>query len=125
MKVRQSLMMFTPSGRSFLAVADWRSRARCRSESADAFYPPENEKGNARRLRVLRAKQICQSCPVLEPCRRYAIDTEEPHGIWGATTPEDREQLMPARNARYYSAAEACGGNTNMNINTTAIKGLS
>jgi WhiB family redox-sensing transcriptional regulator len=77
-----------------LAAAEWRLRARCKGESADTFYPPDQERPSARRHRELFAKRICLSCPVLEPCRRYAVETREPHGVWGATTPRDRERLL-------------------------------
>jgi WhiB family redox-sensing transcriptional regulator len=87
--------MVTSTGRSVLAAADWQLRARCKDQSGEPFYPPDQEKASARRRRELRAKQICLACPVLEPCRRYAIDAREPHGIWGATTPRDRERLVP------------------------------
>jgi WhiB family transcriptional regulator, redox-sensing transcriptional regulator len=82
------------SGRSALAETAWHLQARCKGKSADTFYPPDREKARVRRARELQAKQICLSCPVLEACRRYAVDTHEPHGVWGATTPKDREELL-------------------------------
>jgi WhiB family redox-sensing transcriptional regulator len=72
---------------------DWHALASCRGESTETFYPPDRARGNARRLSERRAKQICESCPVLLPCRRYAVDAQEPHGIWGGTTPEERGLL--------------------------------
>ena len=77
-----------------LEAAEWRLRARCKDVSADQFYPPEKERRSARRQREIQAKQICLGCPVLEPCRRYAVESQEPHGVWGATTPRDRERLL-------------------------------
>lgn len=76
-----------------LAAAEWQLRARCK-DAGESFYPPDKENSSARRRRELPAKQICRSCLVLEPCRRYAIDSREPDGIWGATTPRDRERLI-------------------------------
>jgi WhiB family redox-sensing transcriptional regulator len=86
-------------GRWTLAAAEWRLRARCKGESADTFYPPDKERPRARRERELHAKQICLACPVLEACRRHAVDTREPHGVWGATTPRDRERLLSGSDA--------------------------
>jgi WhiB family redox-sensing transcriptional regulator len=77
-------------GHRTLVTAEWRLLARCKGESADTFYPPDKERPSARRRRELHAKQICLGCPVLEPCRRYALETAEPHGVWGGTTPRDR-----------------------------------
>lgn len=54
----------------------------------------ESARGNTRRLNERPAKQVREPCPVLVPCRRYAVDTQEPHGIWGGTTPEERAELV-------------------------------
>ena len=32
---------------------------------------------------INRAKEICQGCPLLEPCLRGAIIRREPTGVWG------------------------------------------
>lgn len=72
---------------------DWYLRARCRGEPPEIFFPPDNERGTRRLRREENAKRICQSCPVLERCRAYAIDAPEPYGIWGATTPFERRRL--------------------------------
>lgn len=36
-----------------------------------------------------RAKEICNSCPVLESCRRDTLG--EPHGVWGGRDPLERQ----------------------------------
>lgn len=72
----------------------WQTHARCRDVSTDTFYPPDRARGRARVLNDRPAKQICESCAVLVPCRRYALDTREPHGIWGGTTPQERDELL-------------------------------
>ena len=82
------------SDRWALEVSEWRLRARCRTEAAESFYPPDREKCGARLEREWLAKQICLSCPVMEQCRSHAIETAEPHGVWGATTPRERERLQ-------------------------------
>lgn len=74
--------------------SEWRLSARCRGEAAETFYPPDREKPAARRRRELQAKQICLSCPVLQQCRRVAIASREPHGVWGATTPRERAKMV-------------------------------
>lgn len=74
------------------SASEWRLRARCRGLPPDTFYPPDKERRSARRERELRAKKICLTCPVVEQCRRHALDTQEPHGVWGATTPLERER---------------------------------
>ncbi|MCV7424045.1 WhiB family transcriptional regulator [Mycobacterium yunnanensis] len=81
-----------PSG-SALARGEWRVKARCRTVAEEVFYPPERETRRARRERETVARQICWTCPVQVPCRRFAVATQEPHGVWGGTTPLDRRRL--------------------------------
>mgnify|MGYP001478869992 CR=1 FL=1 len=38
------------------------------------------------------ALAVCESCPVASLCLEYAIDAE-PFGVWGGTTPEDRDSM--------------------------------
>lgn len=39
------------------------------------------------------AKGRCQTCPHLEACRQWAIDTNQEHGIWGGTTAGQRKKI--------------------------------
>lgn len=36
------------------------------------------------------AEKLCAGCPLLEQCREYAMEAQEPYGIWGGTRPKDR-----------------------------------
>lgn len=36
------------------------------------------------------AEKLCAGCPLLEMCRDYAMEAQEPYGIWGGTRPKDR-----------------------------------
>jgi WhiB family redox-sensing transcriptional regulator len=76
MSARPAMRSFTPETRSAFSDGGWQLRARCRGASTDMFYPPENTRGNTRRLNERPAKQVCESCPVLVPCRRYAVDAQ-------------------------------------------------
>jgi hypothetical protein len=89
MSARPAMRISTPETRSAFSEGGWQLRASCRGASPDMFYPPENARGNTRRVNERPAKQVCESCPVLVPCRRYAVDAQEPHGIWGGTTPRN------------------------------------
>jgi WhiB family redox-sensing transcriptional regulator len=42
----------------------------------------------------MRAKAICNVCPVQEPCAEYALAISEPYGIWGGTSEQDRKALV-------------------------------
>ncbi len=39
----------------------------------------------------------CFGCPVLEPCREWALEHDEPWGIWGGLTPAARQQIRRGR----------------------------
>ena len=68
----------------------WRFQAACRILSSEAFFPPEDEPGRARKSRLRQAKMICQICPVIEQCREYALGTADLQGVWGGLSEEER-----------------------------------
>ena len=47
----------------------------------------------------MRAKAICEQCPVREPCLPYALKIREPHGIWGGLNEVERKQLLAQQGA--------------------------
>ena len=65
----------------------WQDDARCRGAGNDPFFLG---KGGSSK----KAKDICEPCKVKVECRAYAIEYEE-FGIWGGTTQDDREALVP------------------------------
>ncbi|WP_083885354.1 WhiB family transcriptional regulator [Nocardia thailandica] len=79
---------------------DWQLRARCRDMDSDTFFPGHDDRLDSIHIQVLDAKQICLGCPVLDACRDYALDAEEPHGIWGGMTAQERAALRGRRWAR-------------------------
>lgn len=42
--------------------------------------------------RAAHAKTLCRRCPRLDDCATWATETQQLHGIWGATTPADRQR---------------------------------
>jgi WhiB family transcriptional regulator, redox-sensing transcriptional regulator len=72
---------------------DWQLRGSCQGLNSSIFFHPDGERGSARSRRADRAKAICQRCPVLEQCRRYALTAREPYGVWGGLTEEERRDL--------------------------------
>lgn len=79
---------------------EWQLDGACRGEDAELFYHPDGERGRARLRREQRAKEICQSCPVIEPCRRHALECAEPYGIWGGLTENERRMILKRRTYR-------------------------
>lgn len=76
----------------------WQTRAACRGPQAVVFYPPSTfERKEERRRREARAKDICRTCPVRQPCLDYALSIREPHGIWGGLNEAERRTLLEER----------------------------
>ena len=86
--------MTTSTGRA----ADWRADGACAHADSDLFFPV-SMRGPAL-TQVARAKAICAGCPVSEQCLSFALEHEPGHGIWGGTTPEERQQVRPQRVVR-------------------------
>lgn len=73
----------------------WQLRAACRGPQAAVFFPPSHfERKDEKLEREARAKDICASCAVREPCLGYALSIREPHGIWGGLNEVERRSLL-------------------------------
>jgi WhiB family redox-sensing transcriptional regulator len=60
------------------------------------FFPPSQaERKEDKDAREERAKAICRTCPVREPCLEYALRIREAHGIWGGLNEIERKSLRP------------------------------
>lgn len=46
------------------------------------------------------ALRICRACPELYACKEFAISNRIQHGIWGATSPTERQSTMRRRQRR-------------------------
>ncbi|MDQ0379894.1 WhiB family transcriptional regulator [Amycolatopsis thermophila] len=71
---------------------DWRTRAACRDEDPELFFPVSEMGPGARQ--VARAKAVCASCPVRAECLAYALDAGLDNGIFGGTTERERRSLI-------------------------------
>ncbi len=80
--------------RPLLSSFEWQVRGKCRTIDPDQFFPSDAERGRARATRVERAKALCSVCPVIQECLQHAMSVREPYGVWGGTTPDERNQLM-------------------------------
>jgi WhiB family redox-sensing transcriptional regulator len=77
----------------------WAKRALCAQADPDAWFP-----GNGHRELTQLAKRICARCPVRAQCLEYALSVADTWGgiatgIWGGTTPQERDQLRQQRKA--------------------------
>lgn len=81
--------------------ASWVDRASCREPGVDPeLFFPVSESGPAA-AQIAAARAVCARCPVAASCRDWALRTAEPAGIWGGTTPLERQLLrsQPADSA--------------------------
>ena len=37
---------------------------------------------------------MCQTCPVVEQCRRHALAVHEPYGVWGGLSEAERDEII-------------------------------
>ena len=76
----------------------WQIRAACRGPQAAVFFPPAAfERKDEKLAREARAKEICRTCPVRQPCLDYAVEIREPHGIWGGLNELERKAVLARR----------------------------
>jgi WhiB family redox-sensing transcriptional regulator len=73
---------------------DWQYQGACRTLPSEMFFHPDGERGPRRRNRENVAKAICATCPVLIQCREHALAVQEPYGIWGGLSEEDRLAII-------------------------------
>jgi WhiB family transcriptional regulator, redox-sensing transcriptional regulator len=87
-----------------LIEGNWRTLAACLSGDPDLFFPVSSAGRSLEQ--VAEAKAVCACCLVRRRCLAFALRTRQEHGVWGGLTPEEREQMHPARTA----AAPAANG---------------
>ncbi|MEE1740519.1 WhiB family transcriptional regulator [Streptomyces sp. BE147] len=72
-------------------MENWRMDAACREEDPDLFFPIGST-GPAL-VQTAEAKAVCASCPVREPCLRWALDNGQDSGVWGGLGEDERRAL--------------------------------
>lgn len=76
----------------------WQSEAGCRGSDANLFFSPTHvETKDERTARESRAKSICAECSVRRDCLAFALETREPHGIWGGLNEIERRHAVERR----------------------------
>jgi len=74
----------------------WMSRAACKGEDPEMFFPRYGEA----EPRHGEAVQICAGCPVWKECRQWAFDTDDRFGVLGGLTPNQRARIRNREKAR-------------------------
>ena len=78
-------------------ILEWQERAACRDYDNLLFFGEEGESELERQARETRAKAVCSTCPVREPCLEFAMETNQKYGIWGGLTDKERASLKRRR----------------------------
>lgn len=71
--------------------SDWRTQAACRDKDPELFFPVGNT--GAALKQIEEAKAVCRTCPVIDQCLKWALDTNQDSGIWGGLTEDERRAL--------------------------------
>ncbi|MDP9846279.1 WhiB family transcriptional regulator [Streptosporangium lutulentum] len=73
----------------------WTARGACLDSDPDLFFPLTWDEQPAQHSAL--ARRICLACPVRLPCLAWAVETGEPDGMWGGTTPTERRRIRSTR----------------------------
>jgi WhiB family redox-sensing transcriptional regulator len=68
--------------------------AKCIGENVDNFV--SDEKGHRKKLVEFAAKQFCKTCPLITPCREFAV-AHNTKGVWGGMNEEERKNFRDVR----------------------------
>ncbi|MGW9594685.1 sigma-70 family RNA polymerase sigma factor [Streptomyces chartreusis] len=80
-------------------ACDWQLEAVCRYDANDAHgYERLSAMFWATSLTDASAvRSLCQTCSVRLDCASHALELEEPYGIWGGLTEQERRHLLRTR----------------------------
>jgi WhiB family redox-sensing transcriptional regulator len=68
----------------------WQSQGECNGVDQSIMFPEQGQ-SNA------PARKLCAGCVVRRQCLEHAIDHHEEYGIWGGTTPRERQAIRRNR----------------------------
>jgi WhiB family redox-sensing transcriptional regulator len=72
----------------------------CSTVDPELFFPQEDQGSLvAKYVNLSKAKAICSTCPLKNPCLEYALRNME-IGVWGGTTENQREELRRVNKIR-------------------------
>jgi WhiB family transcriptional regulator, redox-sensing transcriptional regulator len=70
---------------------EWEGERNCRNKPIDFFFPDE-------RFPIsLEVFELCDTCECRNLCAEYAIQNEEPYGVWGGITQSERRKIAWVR----------------------------
>jgi WhiB family redox-sensing transcriptional regulator len=91
----------------------WMDRAACKGR-LELFFGIAGERPERRVRRESAAKKVCDTCPVMEPCRQAARLNRE-SGFWGGESEEERAMAgYPPRSVSRRSVQAAASQGTSI-----------
>lgn len=87
-----------------MSADDWRTLAACREEDPELFFPVGTTGAAAQ---IEQAVAVCRRCPAIEPCRQWALDTRQMHGVWAGLTERDRRIILRRQGHQYRTTTAA------------------
>ena len=66
-------------------------------EKVPEMFFPQGQDMTMLMQQIRFAKNICAECPIKIICLDYALEADEPFGIWGGLTPTERQILRKRR----------------------------
>jgi hypothetical protein len=78
--------------------ADWRTAAACKGHDPDLWFPIGNSPAAQEQAR--QAQAICRTCPVVQACGVWSLETRQNAGIWGGWTEQERRAFLRRRGIR-------------------------
>jgi WhiB family transcriptional regulator, redox-sensing transcriptional regulator len=82
---------------------------KCSGSGGDQAFPEIPVGGWSPAQEAAHAGEFCAGCPVTGECLQFALRTEKPgryqsFGVWGGTTPRQRQALLRAGTAQAVAA---------------------
>lgn len=75
----------------------WMAKAKCYGFDVNEFFPKTG-------VNIHHIKEFCSGCPVAGNCLDYALRYHIDHGVWGGTSPTEREDIRERRREHPYAA---------------------
>lgn len=85
----------TPTAITEIRPAHWTEHAACTPEDTELFFA----EGPAHLVEVATAdaRDLCLSCPVMEQCLLWAVETRQEYGLFGGLTATERARRFRPR----------------------------
>lgn len=73
---------------------EWQEQGNCVGVDTNIFFPESNLRGKNKAQAYAKAKSYCKGCPVVSECLEFALKIEEPFGVYGGLTEDERRVIL-------------------------------